>query len=122
MNHKLDDLITLAAEAPGQRITENHVRSLTEDLSNEAFYNSLSLEVARRYQGGILSYTRCGSIMNDLWSILVGHLNGGMVPSPFYEIYEAFDAGEYHRKKDKTDSPETEFTRPMIEAILANVE
>ncbi len=66
MDHKLDDLIAQAAEAPGQRITENHVRSLTEDLSNEAFYNSLGLEVARRYQGGILSYTRCDSIMNDL--------------------------------------------------------
>ncbi len=122
MDHKLDDLIAQAAEAPGQRITENHVRSLTEDLSNEAFYNSLGLEVARRYQGGALSYTRCGSIMNDLWSVLVGHLNSRMVPSPFYEIYEAFDAGEYHRKKDKRDSPETDFTRPMIEAILANVE
>lgn len=122
MDHKLDDLIAQAAEAPGQRITENHVRSLTEDLSNEAFYNSLGLEVARRYQGGALSYTRCDSIMNDLWSVLVGHLNGRMVPSPFYEIYEAFDAGEYHRRKDKRDSPETDFTRPMIEAILANVE
>ena len=31
-----------------------------------------------------------------------------------FEIYEAFDAGEYHRKHDKTDDPVAEFTDPAI--------
>ena len=83
------------------------------------FYNSTSLAVALKYQEGTLDFPICDAIMNDLWSVLIENLHGSMVPSPFFDIYEAFDAGEYHRTKDKSDSPEEEFTKPMIAAILS---
>ncbi len=65
-----------------------------------------------------MNYLICDEIMNDLWRILISSFNGGLLPSPFYEIYEAFDAGEYHRRSDRSDNPAANYTEPMIQAIL----
>lgn len=58
--------------------------------------------------------------MNDLWSAVQEGLGSGenQVPEPFFEIYEAFDAGEFHRKPDKTDDPVAEFTDPLLADIV----
>ena len=62
----------------------------------------------------------CDALMNDLWSSMLNNLplTGEKLPTPFFDIYEAFDAGEYHGKVDKSDDPVSDFTRPMIAGIL----
>lgn len=66
----------------------------------------------------------CDGIMNDLWGSVLDSIagrpeNSVPVPYPFYDVFEAFDAGEYHRKTDKSDNPVAEHTDPMIAELLA---
>ncbi len=59
--------------------------------------------------------------MNDLWRAALSGLAQSdefEIPFPFYDVYEAFDAGEYHRKEDRSDDPVADFTDPMISELL----
>lgn len=88
--------------------------------SDSDFFNSIALQIAEQYHSGALSYEVCDHIMNDLWSVvrdcfIPAH---SAVPDLFYDVYLAFDAGEYYRAADRSDDPVTEHTKPMIEEIL----
>lgn len=80
------------------------------------FYNSVALEIVKGYHHRELSYTFCDGLINDLWSGVQEGFGPGKndVPEPFFEVFEAFDAGEYHRKSDNSDDPVAEFTDPAI--------
>jgi len=80
------------------------------------FYNNAALEIAKAYHRRELSYTFCDGVMNDLWSGVEKGFGPGnnQVPEPFYDIYCAFDTGEFYRKSDKSDDPVAEFTDPAI--------
>ena len=115
------ELIDLVASDPSQRITHDDVMRLAKAIGLTAFYNSAGLEVAQRFHNGSLSYAIGDAIMNDLWNLALDDLDdldAQQVPEPFYQIYEAFDAGEYHRTSNKAEDPVTEFTKPMITEIL----
>jgi hypothetical protein len=92
-------------------------------LDNWDFYNSAALEVARKYHQGQLTYSFCDWLMNQLWRSVVEGLtsDNGRVPEPFYEIFQAFDAGEYYRTKDKSDDPISDFTDPMIAELVSRI-
>ncbi len=104
---------------PHSYFFDEDVQRWAGGLVNDDFFNSISLEIARRYHGGLLNFEVCDSIMNDLWRIILRDIKAGArVPDPFFDIYLAFDAGEYHRTADKSDDPEFDFTRPMIADVL----
>jgi hypothetical protein len=109
----------MASSNPPKHFDQKDVQSWVNDLQDHVFYNSVSLEVAKRFHDGSLSFRICDQIMNNLWSIVVSNLDNSIIPTPFFEIYEAFDAGEYHRLAEKGDDPVTEFTKPLIAEILA---
>ncbi|WFU06265.1 hypothetical protein QA648_24430 (plasmid) [Rhizobium sp. CB3171] len=113
-------MIEMASREPPMPISSDDVLGWVGSLSNHDFFSSVGLRIARKYRAGTVNYSVCDSIMNDLWSVLVGHLEEHALPSPFYEIYIAFDAGEYHRMADYSDVPERDYTVPMIDNILRN--
>jgi hypothetical protein len=81
-----------------------------------------SLKIAQRYLDGELTYGTCDAIMNDLWGAVTNGVVASKdfsVPAPFYEIFLAFDAGEYYRTKEKTDDPVSDFTNPVLIEILS---
>jgi hypothetical protein len=81
------------------------------------FLDSFGLELARRFDQNKLSYNFCDEVVNELWVILsdwIGKPSSKPWPNTFHEIFEAFDAGEHHRKADKADDPIGQFTKPMI--------
>lgn len=92
-------------------------------LDNWAFYNAAAVEIARKYHHGELTYGFCDGVMNDLWSAVQAgfHTGHNTVPEPFYEVYEAFDAGEYHRAKYGGDDPIANFTDPSIAELVARL-
>ena len=115
------ELIDVVASDPSQPITHEDVMRLANMRGLTAFYNSAGLEVAQRFHNGSLSYAIGDAIMNDLWNLALDDLDdldAQQVPEPFYQIYEAFDAGEYHRTSNKAEDPVAEFTKPMITEIL----
>ncbi|MDG6078870.1 hypothetical protein E3U23_06650 [Erythrobacter litoralis] len=113
---KMDDTGVVA-------ISENDVFQWATQRDQTAgnFLDSFGFELATRFHRGQLSYEFCDEVVNELWVILIGWIGKPLSkpwPDTFYEVYDAFDAGEYHRKEDKTDDPVGDFTRPMITQIV----
>ncbi len=91
-------------------------------LSLPDFLDRIGFEIADRYQAGQHTFQFCDSLVNDLWCALIELVvkNDDLRwPDDFYEVYEAFDAGEFHRLPDKSDDPESDFTKPLVAAFLA---
>ncbi|MDR6667960.1 hypothetical protein [Rhizobium sp. 1399] len=108
---------------PEERISHDEVARWAGALDNWAFYNVTALEIAIGYYRGELDYTFCDGAMNDLWGAVQAGFGPGniQVPEPFFEIYLAFDAGEYHRKPDKSDNPVADFTNPLIAELVTRL-
>ena len=86
------------------------------------FYNDVAAELARGYAEKRYSFTFCDTVVNGCH----GTLSARQMREPqprwpmlFQRVYEAFDAGEYHRRAEKSDDPEAEHTAPMIAAIVS---
>jgi len=82
-----------------------------------AALDSMSLEVARRFVAGDLSFTAGDDLMNSAWSYwTVAHGLKHEFPAMLSEVYFAFDDGE-DPPADGSD-PVREFTLPMLERLL----
>jgi hypothetical protein len=84
----------------------------------ECALNSIALALAQRYDSGLMDFAACDSMVNALhgWCLLSRHC---ILPEPTYQVFLAFNEGEYHHNKDPHDvDPESKYTRPMIKAVL----
>jgi hypothetical protein len=118
----LKPLVDKASSPKGERIAECDIVAWAGSLDNWSFYNSVSLALAREYLDDRLDYSLCDEVMNDLWQAVQSGLRFShheQVPQPFYDIYEAFDAGEYYRTANRHVDPAEQFTRPLIKKLLA---
>ncbi|MBL0374560.1 hypothetical protein JJB09_21335 [Rhizobium sp. KVB221] len=99
-----------------ERVSNDDVVRWAGALDDWDCYNAAALEIALGYHRGELSYNFCDGAMNDLWSAVRAGCGTGtnQVSEPFFEIFEAFDAGEFHRKHDNSDDPVGDFTDPLV--------
>jgi hypothetical protein len=74
--------------------------------------------IALAFDSWILSFEVADEAMNDLWWIALS-VDGQWSPL-FYEIYEAFDAGEW--SSDPEENPVATRTRPHVREILSRPE
>jgi hypothetical protein len=112
------EMVAIARESPRKLISLEDVQRWSGNLTTNDFFNLIGLNIARRYRAGALDYEVCDAIINDLWSVLTHRVEDLVMPSPFFEIYLAFDAGEFYRTADCSDTPEQDHTIPMIDKIL----
>jgi len=82
-------------------------------LTRDQLYDGLACRLAHDYDKEILPFGFCDVVVNDLFGLSVSG-EPYDVPAKFWEVFGAFDAGEYHRSLAKDDDPEADFTRPMI--------
>lgn len=91
-------------------------------IAPEAFCNEFSLQVAKGFHSGQLSYELCDNAMNYLFGFFTTPPMLGpdkSLPEPAMEIYLAFDAGEYYRRTDPPGTdPVEKYTRPQVAEIL----
>ena len=111
------ELHTRAAPGEQTRVDEEDLLRWSSGDITLAFQDALALAVARAYHAGRLSYTVCDDIMNDLWWFVMSG-RPIKIPPLLYEVFEAFDAGEFHRKKDRSDDPVADHTDPWIADIV----
>ncbi|PCE33506.1 hypothetical protein BZL54_04585 [Burkholderia ubonensis subsp. mesacidophila] len=84
-------------------------------------FDALALALARGYHDGKLSFAFCDSIVN----ILVEKVYSDAVaqrdtwPPLFWDVFLAFDAGEFFRPGERHIDPAEKYTRPLIAAIVA---
>ncbi len=98
------DVSDWAAESGGERAT---------------VYDEFARYLAVAFHEGRLPFAFCDAIMNDLDAVIT--TADDMRPALFWQVYLAFDAGEYHRRDDKSDDPVAEHTDPATAAIVANL-
>ena len=90
-----------------------------------ALVNKLSLKCAEEFSNKIISFEQADDFMNEIYSFMISDdfldASDNTLSSPAYEIYDAFDAGEYSRKEDGDEvDPVKKYTIPAIEEILRN--
>ncbi|WP_420590211.1 hypothetical protein [Bacterioplanoides sp.] len=97
---------------------ESYSKSSSTDI--ESAFNKLSLHFAEKFNEGSISYTDCDFAMNGIWPIMLDYIMEKDIPllEPCYEIYCAFDAGEYNHGDDA--DPVEKYTLPAIKEILEN--
>ncbi len=81
------------------------------------FLDEFAVRLARKFDRGELSFEFCDSVINDLYGVCVSSRLSNF-PRLFWKVFEAFDAGEYHRASDKSDDPVSEQTVPLIKELL----
>ncbi|MGU7813163.1 hypothetical protein [Burkholderia sp. AW49-1] len=85
-------------------------------------FDAIAIKLACGYHYGQLSYGFCDGAVN----LLAGRLYSDVLvdrdtwPHLFWEIYLAFDAGEYYRSGERNIDPAEKYTRPLIAEIVSN--
>lgn len=80
----------------------------------------LSLQVAQDYHSGAMTYEDGDVIMNAAWCVAASaefFAAHDDVPADTFEVYLAFDQGEWVRDGDYAP-PDVLYTRPRIKAFL----
>src|SRR5690242_9837119 len=107
-------------------LTQDDVARWTDGavVAEERLYDDMAAELARGYAERRYSFEFCDGAVNALYGVVIeGQLRTPQPPWPplFNRVFEAFDAGEYHRHDDKTDDPVAEHTDRMIATILSEL-
>jgi len=123
-NEAIDQLIELIAEA------HEEVPSALQELASEKgekfneACNAVGIRVARRFIAGDLDFGDADYVMNWVWFHIVMNWDGVegslSIPQPAFDIYEAFDAGEWNHGEPDVD-PVKKYTIPELADILANL-
>ncbi|MCR9085162.1 MAG: hypothetical protein NXH97_00315 [Rhodobacteraceae bacterium] len=92
---------------------------LEKDLQSFSL-DEVAIVVAQKFNSGECSFMAADSFMNAFyWHYLESckFQPAGI----FFDVYLAFDAGEFHRKSDRTDDPVQDHTKPQIQEILGRL-
>lgn len=76
--------------------------------------------LARSFARSELSFEFCDAVINDVhWMVMDAWTVGGEPPSQLlWDVYLAFDAGEYFHDAEHKEDPIQTYTRPAIEKFL----
>lgn len=114
----VDALLGMAQEGLKSNDLSSYCRDL--NLTTAELLNTISLEVAQRFISGELSYDLADDIMNGFFGVMFDVMGvDGNLPRPAFDIYQAFDEGEYQHLGDSGHIPPYElYTRPYLMEIL----
>jgi hypothetical protein len=112
-----------ALDWEGQAPVEEDIAAWTGESVEEevTLYNNLGAELARGYDEKRYSFAFCDTVVNQLYALMISKQHADPPPpwpKLFFRVYEAFDAGEMHRRADKSDDPISELTNPEIAEIV----
>jgi hypothetical protein len=108
-------------------LNKNEVNEILGDSQKYPFelIEKISIDIAEKYLSGEIDYLYGDNVMNNLYSYWTSNQNYfknygfGKIA---FECYEAFDNGEYLRKRNKPNDNPTEFyTKPLIKELLDKI-
>lgn len=84
-----------------------------------ATFNAIMVCLAELFLRGDMGFWEADDIANGVWPLMLDDAiqRDVPLPSPAFEIYEAFDAGEWDRG-DVEQDPVERFTRPLLRELL----
>jgi hypothetical protein len=86
------------------------------ELHRSELYNQIAIWLARGFHRRELSFEFCDAIVNDLHAIIT--LANEDRPELFWEVFLAFDSGEFYPNNDRSKSPVEIYTRPLIAKVV----
>jgi hypothetical protein len=119
----IDELKTFHKEGVEYRSLERHLTEAdVERWSNLCGWSRSQLfdEIAKRlalgYNASELFFDFCDMVVNDLAGPVTN--TSGPRPQFSWEVYSAFDEGEYYHDNNREEDPVEVYTRPMIARIV----
>jgi hypothetical protein len=84
--------------------------------SRRQLFDEIAKSLALGFHTSELSFEFCDAVVNDL----VGPVTDTSGPKPevFWDVYSAFDEGEYYHGNNRDEDPVERYTRPMIDRIV----
>jgi hypothetical protein len=120
----LDELKRIRETGTGKQYS--HGAHLTEDdiqrwcgLIGEprsALYDQIAIYLARGFHTSELDFEFCDAVANDMHYIIISA--DDWRPNLFWEVYLAFDEGEYYHANNRDEDPVERYTRPLIAQIV----
>ena len=84
--------------------------------SRTQLFDEIAICLALGYNTSDLSFGFCDMVVNDLSSPVTN--TSGPKPQIFWDVYSAFDEGEYYHGNNRGEDPVEVYTRPMIARIV----
>lgn len=115
-------LRALVSRAVGGHIRREDVREVARaaQIRAQDVYNDVLIHVAREFLQDRLGFWDADAAANAVWALIVldicDHGEGYELPQPAYDIYEAFDDGEFDHG-DGHD-PVERHTKPRLRRLL----
>ena len=85
-------------------------------LSRRQLFDGIAKCLALGFHSSELSFEFCDGVMNDLFGPVTN--TDGPKPELFWDVYSAFDEGEYYHGNNRDDDPVETYTRPIIDRIV----
>jgi hypothetical protein len=105
-------------------VSDADISRWTQSATDTVLYDALAAELAKGYHHRRFSFGFCDTVVNALYGCMIAKQLDHPAPSwpkLFWRVYEAFDAGEWHRSPDKSDDPIAEFTDPEIAEVVRDL-
>jgi hypothetical protein len=121
----LSTILSLA-EINSLELSELEAYANSAQLSLADCCDTIALHVAREFLNGRIEFSQGDGIMNSLFSLATSpdffYQNARVIPPILFDIYLAFDAGEFVHAGDSKDiDPQVKYTKPMILAVLERI-
>ena len=100
------------------RINNRDVAKWSEatGLSRSGLYDAIALRLALGFQSKTFEFGFCDQVVNELHAVI--SVQNEDRPELFWNVFLAFDAGEFYPNNDRSIDPVEAFTRPQIAEIL----
>jgi hypothetical protein len=119
----IEDLKTCYIEGVAYRDLTRHLSeadvsrwSAAKGVSRRQLFDEIAKSLALGFHSSELSFEFCDAVMNDLAGPVTN--TEGPKPEVFWNVYSAFDEGEYYHSNNRDEDPVETYTRPMIERIV----
>jgi hypothetical protein len=101
-----------------RHLTEADVHRWSSQVgcSRSQLFEVIAGSLALGFHTAELSFEFCDAVVNDLAGPVTN--TSGPRPELFWDVYSAFDEGEYYHANNRDEDPVEIYTRPMIARIV----
>ena len=87
-----------------------------DGVERAVIYDDFARYLALAFHENRLPFAFCDAVLNDLHAVIESA--DDMRPDLFWDVYLAFDEGEFYHDGNRAEEPSETFTRPMIARIV----
>ena len=103
---------------PVPGLTEADVQrwSALLDVPRSMLYDQIAMHLAYGFHASEMTFAFCDAVVDDLHGVITSADEHR--PKLFWDVYLAFDEGEYYHQNNRDEDPVEVYTRPMIARIV----